>query len=63
MATETMSAPTGQVAKRSFANSTFGRVARYSLVRLVTLLVTVIIGLSDHPDRQYGRLRGYDYAE
>jgi peptide/nickel transport system permease protein len=40
-----MSAPTGQVAKRSFANSTFGRVARYSLVRLVTLLVTVIIGV------------------
>jgi peptide/nickel transport system permease protein len=45
MATETIPAPTGQAAKRSFANSTFMRVARYSLVRLVTLLVTVVIGV------------------
>jgi peptide/nickel transport system permease protein len=45
MATETISAPAGQVAKRPFASTTLGRVLRYSLVRLVTLIVTVIIGV------------------
>lgn len=45
MATETISAPPGQAAKKSFANSTAGRVARYALVRLITLVVTVIIAV------------------
>ena len=45
MATETISAPRGEVRKRSFGDSTFGRVARYTLVRLVTLVVTVVIGV------------------
>ena len=45
MATETISAPGGQVAKRPFASTTLGRVLRYSLVRLLTLLVTVVIGV------------------
>jgi peptide/nickel transport system permease protein len=45
MTTETISAPAGQVTKRPFANTTLGRVLRYSLVRLVTLIVTVIIGV------------------
>jgi peptide/nickel transport system permease protein len=45
MATETISAPGGQVAKKPFASTTLGRVLRYSLVRLLTLLVTVVIGV------------------
>lgn len=46
MATETITATTGQVKKReSFANTTFGRVLRYALVRLVTLAFTVVIGI------------------
>lgn len=45
MATETMTAPTQQTKRESFANTTFGRVLRYSLVRLVTLAVTVVIGI------------------
>src|SRR5687768_6328632 len=45
MATETITAPQGQVRKRSFGDTTFGRVVRYSLVRLVTLAVTVVIGV------------------
>lgn len=45
MATETMTTTTGQVKKESFANTTFGRVMRYSLVRLVTLAFTVVIGI------------------
>ena len=45
MATETISAPGPRVAKKSFADTTFGRVARYSLLRLVTLAVTVVIGV------------------
>src|SRR5512146_104420 len=40
---EAQSAP--QAEKRSLANSTFARVARYSAVRLVTLFVTVVIGV------------------
>jgi peptide/nickel transport system permease protein len=45
MATETISAPAGQVTKRPFASTTLGRVIRYSVVRLLTLIVTVIIGV------------------
>lgn len=45
MTTETISAPAGQVTKRPFASTTVGRVLRYSLVRLVTLFVTVVIGV------------------
>ncbi|MFN8432762.1 MAG: ABC transporter permease [Anaerolineales bacterium] len=45
MATETMSATTGQVKKESLANTTVGRVLRYALVRLVTLAITVVIGI------------------
>jgi peptide/nickel transport system permease protein len=45
MATETISAPSPPVAKRSFANTTLGRVARYTLVRLVTLMVTLVIAV------------------
>jgi peptide/nickel transport system permease protein len=45
MTTETISAPAGQVVKRPFASTTLGRVIRYSLIRLLTLIVTVIIGV------------------
>jgi peptide/nickel transport system permease protein len=49
MATETLSAPEAQpgtqVVKKSFANSTFARVAKYSVVRLFTLFITVVIGV------------------
>ncbi|MDQ2690399.1 MAG: ABC transporter permease [Chloroflexota bacterium] len=45
MATETISAPRAEIRKRSFTDSTFGRVARYTLVRLLTLVVTVVIGV------------------
>jgi peptide/nickel transport system permease protein len=45
MTTETISAPSGQVAKKPFASTTFGRVIRYSVVRLLTLAITVIIGV------------------
>jgi len=45
MATETISAPSGQVAKKSFANTTAGRLARYAAVRLITLMVTLVIGV------------------
>lgn len=45
MATETMTATTGQAKRQSFASTTFGRVLRYSLVRLVTLGITVVIGI------------------
>ena len=46
MASETLSAPGAQTAKkRSFADTTFGRVARYSVVRLLTLMITVTIGI------------------
>ena len=45
MATETISAPRGEVRKRSFTDSTLGRVARYTLVRLLTLVFTVVIGV------------------
>jgi peptide/nickel transport system permease protein len=45
MATETISAPSPPVAKKSFGNTTFGRVARYTVVRLVTLMVTLVIAV------------------
>ena len=46
MSTETLSAPGAQAAKkRSFAETTFGRVMRYSAVRLITLAITALIGL------------------
>ena len=45
MATETMTATTGQAKKESLANTTVGRVLRYALVRLVTLAITVVIGI------------------
>jgi len=45
MATETITATTGQVKKESLANTTIGRVLRYALVRLVTLAITVVIGI------------------
>ena len=45
MATETITATTGQAKKESLANTTVGRVLRYALVRLVTLAITVVIGI------------------
>src|SRR5512135_744670 len=46
MTSETLSAPGAQASKKkSFSNSTFMRVARYSVVRLLTLMVTVTIGV------------------
>jgi peptide/nickel transport system permease protein len=46
MATGTLSTPGAEVVvKPSFGNSTFARVAKYSLVRLFTLFVTVVIGV------------------
>jgi peptide/nickel transport system permease protein len=47
MASETLSAPSAQASKkkRSLADTTFGRVARYSAVRLLTLAITVTIGV------------------
>lgn len=46
MATGTLSTPGAEVVvKPSFGNSTFARVARYSIVRLFTLFITVVIGV------------------
>lgn len=47
MATEalTTSAPSSPTARKSSANSTFVRVARYAAIRLVTLMITVTIGV------------------
>lgn len=45
MATETIPAASPPVAKRSFANTTAGRVARFALLRLVTLMVTTVIAV------------------
>jgi peptide/nickel transport system permease protein len=46
MATGTLSTPGAEaVVKPSFGNSTFARVAKYSVVRLFTLFVTVVIGV------------------
>ena len=36
---------TPQAEKKKIANSTFGRVVRYSAIRLLTLFVTVVIGI------------------
>ena len=47
MATETLTtpAPTSPLVKRTFANSTFMRLVRYTALRLVTLAITVTIGV------------------
>ncbi len=45
MASETVTITGAPAAKKSFANTTFGRVARYSVVRLLTMMVTVVIGI------------------
>jgi peptide/nickel transport system permease protein len=46
MATETLTAPpSSAVEKKSSSNSTFARVARYTVVRLLSLVVTVTIGV------------------
>jgi peptide/nickel transport system permease protein len=47
MSTETLtsSSPSAPIAKRSRANSTFMRLARYIVVRLVTVMITVTIGV------------------
>lgn len=46
MATETIAATTGEVKKKeSFGNTTVGRVLRYAMVRLITLAITVVIGI------------------
>jgi len=39
------SAPSSPVVKKSFGDSTFVRVAKYSAIRLVTLMITVVIGV------------------
>ncbi len=44
-ATESQAAPQAEKSKLSVANSTFVRVMRYSVVRLFTLFVTVVIGV------------------
>ncbi len=47
MATETLTtpAPSTPVAKKTFANSTFMRVVKYTALRLVTMAITVTIGV------------------
>ncbi|MCB9109874.1 MAG: ABC transporter permease [Anaerolineales bacterium] len=48
MTTDTLTAPTSpekSPAAKSFLNSTFFRVLRYSAVRLLTLFITVVIGV------------------
>lgn len=47
MAAETLTtpAPSSPTTRKSLANSTFARVARYSALRLVTMIVTVTIGV------------------
>ena len=45
MATETIAATSSPAKRESFSSTTLGRVLRYSLVRLVTLAVTVVIGI------------------
>jgi peptide/nickel transport system permease protein len=46
MATGTLSTPGAEVVvKPSFGNSTFARVAKYTVVRLFTLFITVVIGV------------------
>ncbi|HVN15100.1 MAG TPA: ABC transporter permease [Anaerolineales bacterium] len=43
MSTETLSTPVSKPARVDWANSTFLRVLRYSVVRLVTLFITTVI--------------------
>jgi peptide/nickel transport system permease protein len=45
MATETIPAASPPVAKRPFASTTAGRVARFAALRLVTLMVTTVIAV------------------
>jgi peptide/nickel transport system permease protein len=45
MTSETLSSTNVKASKKSFTNSTFWRVARYSAVRLITLMITVTIGV------------------
>ena len=45
MATEALPTSGAEVVKPSFGNSTFARVAKYSIVRLFTLFITVVIGV------------------
>lgn len=47
MSTETLPAPAGSVpvAKKSIANSTFVRIVKYTAVRILTMAVTVTIGV------------------
>jgi len=47
MATETLttSAPSAPVARKSASNSTFARVAKYTGIRILTMVVTVTIGV------------------
>jgi peptide/nickel transport system permease protein len=43
--TETLSTPGAEATKKAKTTSTFARVAKYSVVRLLTLMVTVAIGV------------------
>jgi peptide/nickel transport system permease protein len=45
MTSETVSTPVVRASKKSFTSSTFYRVARYSAIRLLTLMITVTIGI------------------
>jgi len=47
MATESLAAPTGSslITKKSFTNSTFMRMVRYTALRLVTMAFTITIGV------------------
>ena len=47
MSTEALdaSAPSSPIVKKSLGNSTFARVAKYTAIRLVTLMITVTIGV------------------
>jgi peptide/nickel transport system permease protein len=45
MATESLAAPGVKAQKKPFTNTTFWRVTRYTAVRLLTLMITVTIGV------------------
>jgi peptide/nickel transport system permease protein len=45
MATESLAAPDVKAQKKPFTNTTFWRVTRYTVVRLLTLMITVTIGV------------------
>jgi hypothetical protein len=63
MATESLSTPGTEIVKPSFGNSTFMRVARYSIVRLFTLFITVVIGVYLTILIANMGLRGRDHAQ